>query len=319
MSVRNLTQTALALALASVAALTGCSSGGSADKTQNNTGGDTVAVFDFTAAPGPAKGGVTIKIPDSVKPRQLDGMSYCAADIQITYANGGETKLAEPYIPKWTNQANLDAAIAEVKAVPQRMATKLNVIGANQSVEQTLTQNWGKPTGGANGGAAQMLGWLAGADPTGAAEELLAEGPAQDFPSYQAIVDEVVKRMPAKATQAVQDAKKVPAKALVSYALENGSAPTRVLTEAPAAFDGTNPKAGFYLADDMKTAVVVQKCASSPYEGDTQRVWFPRMADQRVDALASAAFTLMKDGTVSVGKAEVRGYQLDSGGNWLKK
>jgi hypothetical protein len=69
----------------------------------------------------------------------------------------------------------------------------------------------------------------------------------------------------------------------------------------------------------MKTAVVVQKCASSPYEGDTQRVWFPRMADQRVDALASAAFTLMKDGTVSVGKAEVRGYQLDSGGNWLKK
>jgi hypothetical protein len=43
------------------------------------------------------------------------------------------------------------------------------------------------------------------------------------------------------------------------------------------------------------------------------------MADQRVDALASAAFTLMKDGTVSVGKAEVRGYQLDSGGNWLKK
>lgn len=85
-----------------------------------------------------------------------------------------------------------------------------------------------------------------------------------------------------------------------------------------ADFDKSSPEAGVYAAADGQTITYVQACAESQtddYAADT--FWFPIQTDEGIESLATVELTVMKSGTLTVTEAEVKGFTLDSDGNWL--
>ncbi|WP_029088355.1 hypothetical protein [Brevibacterium album] len=89
---------------------------------------------------------------------------------------------------------------------------------------------------------------------------------------------------------------------------------------AGAAFDPDAPEHGTYISEDMVTAIVVDRCATSASDPDEGvEVVFPILDEESsdgTDEFAEANVSVMADGTLGVMGA-VDGYTLDANGNWI--
>lgn len=88
--------------------------------------------------------------------------------------------------------------------------------------------------------------------------------------------------------------------------------------------DLTSPEVGTYFRSDLRTAVAIRDCSSSPDRGEPSTlIAFPTQLlgnGPRVDihALAQVGITFMKDGTVGISTVDVSDFHLAGDAKWEK-
>lgn len=89
--------------------------------------------------------------------------------------------------------------------------------------------------------------------------------------------------------------------------------------------NASDPEEGYYFSDDLKTVTIVTECAASPSDVDRIDTSDNRISFRPVDqggsfptwGVASVAFNVMKDGTVTLVSPEVDGFIRDANGTWI--
>ena len=91
----------------------------------------------------------------------------------------------------------------------------------------------------------------------------------------------------------------------------------RASLEPMADFDEADASPGAFLADDLKSAVVVQFCAESPLDADEEDGEYYFAALNESSALAAFSLSVMKDGTLGIPEHKVGGFVRDTNGDWI--
>lgn len=106
-----------------------------------------------------------------------------------------------------------------------------------------------------------------------------------------------------------------PLEAALGY-LELAGGDARGLDEFdPAAVDSKDS----FLSEDFTKATVVEECAASPSDDSVDATLVFPMTDEdgKVVEFASVQLTSMKSGTINVIESDVRGFEVDTQGNWI--
>lgn len=75
-----------------------------------------------------------------------------------------------------------------------------------------------------------------------------------------------------------------------------------------------------FVSPDGQQLVTVAECSESEFSSsDDEDFYFPIFRDTEEYYIAKVSVTVMKNGTITVREGEVRGYKLDSTGEWIKK
>lgn len=277
------------------------------------------AVFTFESAGFSSPKQLTIQLPEGLKTvmgadannllvnsyelavRELDSPSYCAVDIKIGYANGGKEKIIASDIDATYVEDQTKAALKNWDEWIAGLASKVG-----GEVETAFTELFGPP----QFGMSEFVGHI----PSDVKVD-------DKYRSWKGTYEEAVASLRKDVEEQARDA----AQATVDKA--NAVTPEQNLADRLFGMDGypaseltSSPKErGAYVADDLESATLVVNCAATPFEEKTNddELQFP-LADGEETDLATAAYTVMKGGDITVRDHKVRDYVLGSDGHWLK-
>lgn len=286
------------------------------------------AVFTFESAGFSSPKQLTIQLPEGLKAtmgadasnllvnsyelavRELDSPSYCAVDIKINYAEGGKERASMPTVAPVSIEEQVEREKLVIQGAVDAAMKEAQQMGyTGTSINDGLTKAFGP----ASSELWALLQWVGGN--SNAVSALKNENAFKNWTgSYEDAIALINKRIDDRAQEAKDDANSVPAAVNVATRLF-ASSEGKPASELPASPSGN----GVYVSDDLQTATVIRDCAPQPYDDSSdQELVFPLFADGKQDELATAYFTVMKGGDITVRDHKVRGYVLGSDGHWLK-
>ncbi|MFD6176791.1 MULTISPECIES: hypothetical protein [unclassified Isoptericola] len=297
--------------------LAACSGGDGGPTSADEAGTDAhgraaSTVFDFPLDGIEPATDVTVVVPDDLREalgvqagavlvdsihvtaHDLDGLDHCAADLAITYADGGLEAIAGPVDAEAAAEEARDFAEHELLSAFDVSSLDEAAARVDDLIEQEGT-----------GLRSQLVHiGLVGSD----MGDLYEEGDTG--------AELVAKGISSAEESAAEHARKVTATPVADRI-----APALDLAEtgAPASeLDDAAPEDGVYVTDDGSTVTVVGDCAADPFDPDEAvELEIPATDDDGdLTSFAEVQLTTMTDGTVWVG-GSVDDYIRDANGDWI--
>lgn len=319
---------AAALAIGCALTLTACSGGDKpAGKPANSTGGSQAAgpTYDFMAQSVPSTSGLKVVIPQKLKdamgseagnllvdayqltPHPLEGAKYCAFDVKPSWVNGGIAKLKQP-TSRASSNASSNAADVDAQVKELTLRAEANS-AAGKKGEEALVAFYGPVAKGKKSFLNDLSqGISSRADQVRAFIDQKAS--SSTATTYAALVEELKTFMKGQGASRDASTNARPAWMVVGDAVTGASQP-KPMSQLPASPTDSDT----YVAEDGSSLTVVTLCSESEFsDSRDEEIYFPGTDG----SVAQVYVTVMKNGTLTVRKGEVKGYKLDTTGNWIK-